>query len=247
MNYRTIYKHLVSVFASMVIVGVVNAGSISYSDNQFVANEPLTADSLNFPANEVKTAVNDNDSKLTILTNSINSCVAGNYMTGVDATGKPSCAPATSSPGANSVGASQIQTNAVTNSKILNAAVTGLKIATDAINTTHISAGAVTTNEIGTGAVTTNEIKDGSITRSKIATGAIMQPIAMGVVRNNTFATKTLNLASISWDAALNRYEITITGENYFINNYVTVVTPIGSGNYASSGSVGGKLLVKIE
>jgi len=49
------------------------------------------------------------------------------------------------------------------------------------------------------------------------------------------------------WNAAAQRYEVSILGENYHSNSYITLVTPIGTdARTASSGSVNGKLLVRI-
>ncbi len=47
-------------------------------------------------------------------------------------------------------------------------------------------------------------------------------------------------------NSALNRYEVTITGESYFFTSYATNVTPMGIGNNVScvTDSVSGKLLI---
>ena len=52
------------------------------------------------------------------------------------------------------------------------------------------------------------------------------------------------NYGGVSWNAGLNRYEIAITGESYFYNNYATVITPTTAGVSCSTGSVSGELLV---
>ena len=51
-----------------------------------------------------------------------------------------------------------------------------------------------------------------------------------------------------SFNAAAKRYEVAISGENYFYRNYTTIVTPsFGTGNrgYCTSGSVEDKLLIE--
>ncbi len=72
-------------------------------------------------------------------------------------------------------------------------------------------------------------------------------PIAYGFVNDNaTIGSGTPNF-SVSWDSYSQRYEITITGENFYYQDYTTIVTPSGSSPaIATTGSVSGKLLVKI-
>ena len=72
-------------------------------------------------------------------------------------------------------------------------------------------------------------------------------PLAYGFINSDgTVQTATPNV-SCTWSAAGSRYEITIAGENYFYDEYVTVVTP--SGDFASprTGSVSDNLLVYFE
>lgn len=58
----------------------------------------------------------------------------------------------------------------------------------------------------------------------------------------------TTSNVSVTYNAGLTRYEISIDGESYLSGNYATVVTPIGSApRFASTGSVGGDLLVYIS
>lgn len=69
-------------------------------------------------------------------------------------------------------------------------------------------------------------------------------PIAFGTIRSAVLYADSGNVA-ISWDATLVRYTISITGESYFINNYVTMVTPLGgTGTSCSTDSLSGNLLV---
>ncbi len=69
--------------------------------------------------------------------------------------------------------------------------------------------------------------------------------IAYGTVTSNgTLYSGTSNL-SVSWNSSLNRYEITITGEDYYYLDYVTIVTPSsGMPCFARTNSMSGKLLV---
>lgn len=71
---------------------------------------------------------------------------------------------------------------------------------------------------------------------------AMGTPIAYGYVNSNgTLSVGSTNIGAITYNTGSGRYEITITGESYFFNTYVTVVTPGGSnisGNWrVSSGS----------
>ncbi len=79
--------------------------------------------------------------------------------------------------------------------------------------------------------------------------GGATTPIAYGFVRaDGTLASGTSNV-SVQWDAGDQRYEITISGENYFYQDYVTVVTPLGGNDppvFAGTNSLGGHLLVKL-
>lgn len=70
-------------------------------------------------------------------------------------------------------------------------------------------------------------------------------PIAYGTI--STAGAKlggTPNWTS-TYNAALQRYEITIAGESYFYTSYATVVTSMGSPRICNTDSLGGKLLIK--
>ena len=69
-------------------------------------------------------------------------------------------------------------------------------------------------------------------------------PIAFGVVYfNGTKQSGTSNWAS-SYNSTYKRYEIKISGQNYYYTKYSTVITPAGDKRFCRSSSVGGKLLV---
>lgn len=76
-------------------------------------------------------------------------------------------------PDPNSVGATQIQSNAVTTVKIADLNVTSAKLADAAVTTAKIADGAVATADIADLAVTTIKVADGAITTDKIAAGAV--------------------------------------------------------------------------
>jgi hypothetical protein len=74
-------------------------------------------------------------------------------------------------------------------------------------------------------------------------------PVAYGYVNSNgSLSSGTSNISS-SWNSSIKRYEITISGESYYYNEFVTQVTLPTICNYANSvrtASSGGKLLVYI-
>jgi hypothetical protein len=85
---------------------------------------------------------------------------------------------------------------------------------------------------------------------SKDVSGGTMNratPIAYGVINSaGSVASGTPNVSS-TWNGTDNRYEITISGENYFWSSYVTVVTVSDTSPYvAVTDSVSNKLLVYI-
>jgi hypothetical protein len=69
-------------------------------------------------------------------------------------------------------------------------------------------------------------------------------PIAFGVVYSNgSKQSGTANWNS-TYNATYKRYEIKISGENYYYLGYATNVTPAGDIRYCRTSSVDGKLLV---
>lgn len=86
---------------------------------------------------------------------------------------------------------------------------------------------------------------DGDITRA-YSPGSydIATPIAYGYINTNgSVANGTPNFSCV-WNASSNRYEIEIDNENYFFNDYVTVVTPANSGQSAAVSSSSNRMLV---
>ena len=69
-------------------------------------------------------------------------------------------------------------------------------------------------------------------------------PLAYGFVNSDgTLNAGTSNISSITWNS--DRYEITISGEAYFYNNYVTIITPTSSAIKSwRVTSIGGDLVV---
>jgi hypothetical protein len=89
----------------------------------------------------------------------------------------------------------------------------------------------------------------GTVTKSYTAgTRDRAIPIAYAAIRpDGSMASGTPNISS-TYDSSDSRYEITITGEDYSVWNYVTVVTPAStSPTFASCGSLGGQLTVYIK
>jgi hypothetical protein len=73
---------------------------------------------------------------------------------------------------------------------------------------------------------------------------AHMLPIAYGFITSaGSVATGTDNI-SCTWNSTSSRYEITISGETYYYNQYIAIITPSGSLSIPYTSSVSGKLLV---
>jgi hypothetical protein len=71
---------------------------------------------------------------------------------------------------------------------------------------------------------------------------------AAGFVMSDGTVTTNFNIVSCSWDVVHSCYRITIGEENYFYNQYVTIVT-VSEGNvgqFATTNSLTGDLLVFI-
>jgi hypothetical protein len=69
--------------------------------------------------------------------------------------------------------------------------------------------------------------------------------IAYGAINGLGNVYSATTNVSCTWDGVNKRYEITISDENYYFQNYVTIVTPIGGfGTYATTNSYNYKLLV---
>jgi hypothetical protein len=69
-------------------------------------------------------------------------------------------------------------------------------------------------------------------------------PIAFGVVYSNGAKQSGTPNWTSSYNSTYQRYEISITGENYYYLSYATLITPAGDQRYCRSSSVSGKLLV---
>ena len=69
-------------------------------------------------------------------------------------------------------------------------------------------------------------------------------PLAFGTVWMNGAKQKGYGNWTSTFNATYTRYEITISGQNYYYLNYATVVTPMDT-RFCKSSSVSGKLLVQ--
>jgi len=68
--------------------------------------------------------------------------------------------------------------------------------------------------------------------------------IAMGTVDEDGDIRSALNVTSVTWNNSTKWWEITLTGINYNLWDYVTVVSQAWTYGYASYGGVMGKLIV---
>jgi hypothetical protein len=79
---------------------------------------------------------------------------------------------------------------------------------------------------------------------------ASSQPIARGFINTGggttpTVGTGSTGVSAVSWDAGNSRYVVTVTGQPYYFNKYVTMITPVCQNLPAMTSSVGNNLLVK--
>ncbi|MEM6264743.1 MAG: hypothetical protein AAGI38_19680 [Bacteroidota bacterium] len=88
------------------------------------------------------------------------------------------------------------------------------------------------------------EFEDGTV-----QTTAAPTTVAFGTISSGgTIYNSNSGNFTVTWNSGSSRYEITITGENYFFQNYTAMVTPVSSSirsHYSSS--VSGKLLVYLR
>jgi hypothetical protein len=68
--------------------------------------------------------------------------------------------------------------------------------------------------------------------------------VAMGTVDGDGNIRSALNVTSVTWNSGQSWWEITLTGINYDVWDYVTVVSQAWTYGYASHGSMMEKLIV---
>ena len=142
------------------------------------------------------------------------------------------------------INAANIVDSAVTSAKIADSSVTTAKIADATIATADLADSSVTSAKINDGTIITGDLADDSVTPAKInGTGGANLPIAYGYIHSDGTTHGGTSNVSSSWDAVNSRYLITISGEEYYYTDYVTIVTPVSS-FIPSVGSVSNKLIV---
>ena len=136
----------------------------------------------------------------------------------------------------------------VTSAKITDGTIAAGDIASDAVTANKILDGTITTADLGSGVVDTTQLANDSVDRDKInGQGGANIPIAYGTVHSNgTLYSGTSNV-STSWDAGNSRYEITITNEGYFYQDYVTVASVAGNPYFAETNSASDTLLITLR
>jgi hypothetical protein len=158
-----------------LLAGPASAGQVSLP-NVFQANTPAVAGEVNANFNAVKSAVDDNDSRITSKQNRVTgTCPAGESIRVINEDGTVECEEDT----------------------------------------------------VGSGS------------------GALDIIAYASISSDGTILNGSSNVSSCLWNASLSRYEITITGENYFYSSYATMVTPFEP-VIAEVGSVSGLLLVTL-
>lgn len=86
-------------------------------------------------------------------------------------------------------------------------------------------------------------------TKASVTAVGSMAPFANGYISDTgafTAATTT-GVSAVSWNSTTLRYEITLTGTNYYYSSFQTTITPACSGASVSASSAGGRLLVRLS
>jgi hypothetical protein len=103
------------------------------------------------------------------------------------------------------------------------------------------STGEPTADTADYGEVTDSDITPGSeVLSADVGAG----PLAFGVVYSSGAKQSGTPNWSSTYNSTYGRYEITISGENYYYLDYATNITPAGDVRFCRSSSVSGKLLV---
>ncbi|MBU1178549.1 hypothetical protein KJ903_05055, partial [Patescibacteria group bacterium] len=134
-------------------------------------------------------------------------------------------------------------TGIVTSTNILDGTIAAADLADSAVTTAKIADSAVTSAKIVDGTIATADLVDDSVTPAKInGTGGANLPIAYGSVASDGTITAATSNITVTWQAGGQYYEITIDGENYISQEYVTVVTPISNNYFGMVSHGNGKL-----
>jgi hypothetical protein len=169
----------------------------------------------------------------------------------------------------NSVGAAEIAAGAVGTSEVADNSLTANDLAPNSVNVSEIAAGAVrssevfdnslTANDLAAGSVGTSEIATGGVTNSDIANGAVSInkisgpggttiPTAYGRIgADGSIVAASSNVTSVTFNASLDRYEVTISGVNFFIGDDIATVNAISSSpRMITYGSISGRMTVYV-
>lgn len=145
----------------------------------------------------------------------------------------------------NTITSAKINDGTITSSDLADSAVTSAKINNGTIIEADLADSAVTSAKISNGAISEADLADDSVTPIKInGTAGANLPIAYGYCDENGNTIGGTSNVTCSWNPASGGYIITIQGENYFYNQYITVVTAVINDYYANVGGNSGKLNV---
>jgi len=111
-----------------------------------------------------------------------------------------------------------------------------------------LGTGIVSSDNISDATIATTDIADDAVTPAKInGDGGANLPIAYGYCDSNGATRGGTSNVTCSWNAANSEYRITITGEDYYYNEYVTTITTAGNNYIAETNSLGNQLIVDFE
>ncbi len=153
--------------------------------------------------------------------------------------------------GPNSVGTATISDGTVATVDLADNSVTTAKIVDGTISMADINRAAAATGQVITWTGSAWAPATPASSRIQMTNGFqfvtfqdTFTPIAYGFVGGTGVRMSGSTNWTSTWNATLERYEITITAESYYFSNYTTIITPCGqaAGFYTSSAS--GSLLV---
>ena len=115
----------------------------------------------------------------------------------------------------------------VSSADIANSTITVSDIANNAVTSAKILDSTITSDDLDNDSVSSSEIADDSVGRSEISgDGSANLPIAYGYCNSNGTTRTDYSTTNVSCSWSGSRYVIDITGESFFYNEYVTIVTP---------------------
>ena len=183
--------------------GTPGTGSVGTNE---LANNAVTADKL--ASNSVTSDKLVTDSVGDIAISTTNTGSSGQVLSlnspGGNFTWVNQASGGGGTPGAGSIGTTQLANNAVTTAKIADNAVSQAKIPSSAINSSKLASNAVTTDKVADSNITNSKLADSSVSTTKIADDAVISSkIADAAVGTSQIADDAVNSAKLANSAVV--------------------------------------------